>query len=183
MCRGKHIDLCGSWRAIHILSDGRASWVEAIHLTLKSFELSQSNVAGAALGRCRFVQRAVGLEGRWRKSLGAFLCQRRFQNIGRAMKVILCMATDQLLVLGKSYITFDDARAHARSGFVGLLSVFGELQPSAPVTDRENGFFKRLFAALLQSRLERPRVHIVDKKIWPGPNLDIPDILFFAISR
>ena len=114
-------------RATHKLGYGRRSRIKGIHLSLEGLELDQGNVAGATFSRRRCFQRAVGIELGRGKALCTLCCQRGFQDIGRGMKVVLCVTADQLLVLGKGHVALDDARAHASSRLVRLFCVFGEL--------------------------------------------------------
>jgi hypothetical protein len=65
------------------------------------------------------------------------------------MKIALRVTTNQLLVLGKGHVAFDDSRGHASGGFVRLFRMFRELQRSTPMPDRKTGLPKRLFVTLL----------------------------------
>jgi Holliday junction resolvasome RuvABC endonuclease subunit len=114
--------------------------------------------------------------------LGAFLRQRRFQDIGRGMEVVLCVTTDQLPGLGKGNVAFHDASAHACGGFIRLLGMLGELKRGAAVADPEVGLHEGLVAALLQCTFERARIHILDKIIRPRTHLDVEELPVLSLK-
>jgi len=51
--------------------------------------------------------------------------------------------------------------------------MFRELQRRAAMADRKIGFSQWDFAALLEGSFERTWVHVVNQKVWPGPDLNI----------
>ena len=82
------------------------------------------------------VHSAVGIEeGAGVKPLEAFMRQRRRQYVGRRVQVALRVTANQLLVFGESHVAFNDARAHARCGFVRFFGVLWELQRRAAMAD------------------------------------------------
>jgi len=102
--------------------------VRRVHLAAQGLELGQLDLAGAAFGAGRRQARAVGVEGRRNEGLDAFLRQRRGQDVGGGVHVGLRVAADQFLVLREGDIALDDARTHARRGFIRLLGVFRDPQ-------------------------------------------------------
>ena len=120
---GKVAGLHGTerWRALQIALNSGGPGVGAIHFSFQGLELSQGDIAGAAL-RAGRVAAIKGAEG-----LAALTGQVCFQDIGGGVQVALGMATYQLLILGEGHITFQDAGAHTRSCAVGFFGMFREL--------------------------------------------------------
>ena len=89
------------------------------------------------------------------------------------MKIALRVATHQLPVLGEGHVALNDAGTHASGRHIGLFRVFGELQGSAAVADREVGPLKGAFGALLEFGLELPLIHVFDEEVRTRPELHV----------
>ena len=57
----------------------------------------------------------------------------------------------------------------------------GNCSPAPRWPIEKSVFLRRLFAALLQRRLERTWIHIVDEKIRPRPHLDVADTIVAVV--
>ena len=136
-------------RAAEIAGGRGGGGVRRIHLALQCLELRERDVAGAAA-------RAGVRAGPWR---GAARVELGVHDVGGGVQVAFVVAAHELAVLRERHVAFDDARAHARAGFVGFLRVFGKLQRRAAMRNREVGAAERTVLALEQPRLERPCVH------------------------
>ena len=143
--------------AFHVVLDRGRGRVRAVHLGLEGLELGQRQVRGAALGRRLFAVRG-GREGG-----GAFRGQRRGQDVGGGVQVVLRVAADELLVGGEADVAFQHARAHRGGGEVRFDRVFGEHQGRAAVADRERGDLGGLVLAGHQLVLERAGGQLVDQ--------------------
>ena len=160
-------------RATQIFGHGSGARIGCIHFAAQALEFGQGQVAGAARGGGRLDEIAAGIELGRRKRNGTLRGQRRSEDVGRGVQVALRMPAHQLLVAGEGYVAFQDAGAHARTGFIGLLRVFGELQRRATMTNREIAPLERAFRARLQPGLERTRAHVIDQEEWPRPKLNV----------
>src|SRR5258706_4386167 len=75
------------------------------------------------------------------------------------MQITLVVAAHQLAVLRECRIAFDDARAHARPGLVGLFCMLWKLQRRAAMPDRKSGAVERAVDTFHQSGFELAFVH------------------------
>ena len=87
------------------------------------------------------------------------------------MQVVLRVAADQFLVLGKGHVTFENASPHTGGGAVGFNGVFGELHRCAPMADRECSAFERTVGAGGQRVFERAFGHAINQVIGACANL------------
>ena len=76
------------------LLDRARSRVERVHLALQGLELCESQLGCTAFGTCRRHDIAVGVEGGRRERPPALARERRQQDVGRGVQIILPMTAD-----------------------------------------------------------------------------------------
>lgn len=145
--------------------------VEAVHLGAQRLELSEGDVAGAALGRRGL---AVGRRLEGRRALLVELGD--VDDVGRGVQITLTVAAHQLEILGEGDVALEHAGAHASARQVGLSRVLGELQRTA--TTMGDGEGRRLdlhLFARVQHALERAVLHAVDQEVRTRAQLNLLD--------
>ena len=85
------------------------------------------------------------------------------------MQITLRVTTNQLFILGKGHVAFNDSSAHASGGLIGLLGMFRELQRSAAMADRKIRLSQRDFATLFEGSFERTGSMSSTRKYGLGP--------------
>ena len=96
--------------------------------------------------------------------IGAFGRQfRPGQDIGGRRQIALGVAADEFAILGEGDVAFDDARALASGGRIGLARMFGKLKRGAAMADRPVIGFHRLAEAACELVLERAVFQRVDE--------------------
>jgi hypothetical protein len=83
--------------------------------------------AAAGVSRLPAPSKVAGVKGL--RALGG---QRRGQDVGGGVQVVLRVAADQFLVLREGHVALQHTGAHARGGHVALARVFRELQAARP---------------------------------------------------
>jgi len=88
------------------------------------------------------------------------------------MQVALRMPADELPILGKGDVAFENAGAHPRRGDVGFARMLGELHRRPAMADREIRPEERSGFALLESILQGAIVHVFDEEKGARSKLD-----------
>ena len=99
-----------------------------------------------------------------RERLDALARERRHQDVGGGVQIVLRVPADELFVLGEGDVTLEDARTHSGARLIGLARVLGELQRGATMADREIALLEGTGGALLQLTLEAAVFHLVDEE-------------------